>query len=131
MKRREFLVGTAGLVGSAFPAGVLGDSRPCAPPTLQAAGGTSTTVNCIAAAPGGIPTWRSDKPTNVWFEIPNTRLSTCPPSQGAQFGNHQSKSNAWCGATLRRKGSVYLIAASGGHGDYGGNEVNALVLNSD
>ena len=87
-------------------------------------------------------TWLSGKPLNQWFEIPGTALSSCPPSLGTSTDmNHPTaayngivgpaaKIVAWCGATLRPTGSVYLIAAAGGHGDYGGNEVNALVLNT-
>lgn len=42
----------------------------------------------------------------------------------------RSKVDAWCGAGLKREGSVYLIGAAGGHGDYAGNEVDALALNT-
>lgn len=42
-----------------------------------------------------------------------------------------SKIEAWCGATLKRAGSVYMLGAAGGHADYSGNEVNALALNSE
>jgi hypothetical protein len=40
----------------------------------------------------------------------------------------RSKIDAWCGATLRRQGSVYMLGAAGGHADYAGNEVDAIAL---
>lgn len=70
-----------------------------------------------------MPLWR-------WSEIPDTALSSVEPvPRPPGWTGPASKITAWCGATLRRKDSVYLIAAAGGHTDYAGNEVNALVLN--
>lgn len=92
---------------------------------------TARVVSISIVAPGATPAWLSGKPLNQWFEIPGTALSSCPPSQGSQYGSPGAKINAWNGATLRPTGSVYLIAAAGGHGDYGGNEVNALRLSAD
>lgn len=43
----------------------------------------------------------------------------------------QSKVAAWCGATLKREGSIYMLGAAGGHADYAGNEVDALALNTE
>jgi len=64
-----------------------------------------------------------------WSEIPGTALASVEPSPrpiGAT--GPRSKIDAWCGAALRRRGSLYLIGAAGGHADYAGNEVNALDL---
>lgn len=67
-----------------------------------------------------------------WSEIPGTALSGVEPSPRPLGSNGpRSKIEAWCGASLKRKGSVYLLGAAGGHGDYAGNEVNALVLNTE
>ena len=90
-----------------------------------------TFVIPVTAPSSGTPAWLAGKPLNQWFEIPGTALSSCPPSQGAQYGSPAAKINVWNGAALRRTDSVYLIGAAGGHGDYGGNEVNALRLNVD
>ena len=54
MKRREFLISTAGLTGVAAGFPVLAAPRPCPPPTLGVKEGTSTSSNC-AAAPGALP----------------------------------------------------------------------------
>lgn len=76
-----------------------------------------------------LPAWVSALPLWQWYEIPNTALSSVAPSPtpGGITGP-KSKIDAYCGATLKRAGSVYLIVAAGGHGDYFGNEGNALAL---
>lgn len=85
-------------------------------------------VNIVSAA---LPTWVSNLPLWQWYAIPNTALSSVEPSP-RPCGNTgpASKIEAWNGATLKREGSVYLIGAAGGHGDYCGNEVDALKLNT-
>lgn len=93
------------------------------------------TFSVTAPPPTGTPKWMYvDKvngtgglePLFKWFQIPNTKLSSVPPTVST-FGNPGSKLTAWCGATLKRSGSVYF-AHGGGHADYGGNEVNAITL---
>ncbi len=82
-------------------------------------------------AAGPLPAWVSALPLWHWHEIPNTALSSVDPSpQPLGINGPKSKIDAWCGATLKRVGSVYLIGAAGGHADYAGNEVNALQLNT-
>jgi hypothetical protein len=78
-----------------------------------------------------LPTWVSNLSTWQWYQIPNTALSSVPPNPvppGAT--GPQSKIVAWCGASLKRQGSVYILGAAGGHADYAGNEVDALQLNT-
>ena len=79
---------------------------------------------------GALPSWVSSLPLWRWYELPNTALSSVDPvPRPMGFTGPSSKIDAWCGATLRRAGSVYLIGAAGGHADYAGNEVDALALN--
>jgi len=74
----------------------------------------------------------SELPPWQWYEIPNTALSSVEPTpRPPGITGPQSKISAWCGATLKRAGSIYLLGAAGGHGDYAGNEVNALLLGAD
>jgi hypothetical protein len=79
---------------------------------------------------GALPAWVAALPLWQWYEIPNTALSSVDPAVRA-LGNSgpSSKIEAWCGACLKRSGSVYMLGAAGGHADYAGNEVNALALN--
>lgn len=64
--------------------------------------------------------------------IPGTALSSVDPSpRPLGYSGPKSKIEAWCGATLKRNGSVYMLGAAGGHADYAGNEVNALDLLAD
>jgi hypothetical protein len=80
---------------------------------------------------GSLPAWVAALPLWQWYQIPNTALSSVAPSpQPSGNTGPQSKLYAWCGATLKRSGSVYMLGAAGGHNDYGGNEVNALTLNT-
>jgi hypothetical protein len=80
---------------------------------------------------GALPAWVSSLPLWQWYEIPGTALSSVDPSP-RPLGNTgpRAKIDAWCGASLKRVGSLYILGAAGGHADYAGNEVNALQLNA-
>jgi hypothetical protein len=79
-----------------------------------------------------LPAWVRSLPLWQWYPIPNTALSSVEPTpRPLGITGPASKIIAWCGATLKRQGSVYLIGAAGGHADYGGNEVDALQLNAE
>ena len=118
------VLGTASFSASAVPPGT---SSVSAPPY----------VPIVPVPSGPLPAWASPLPLWEWYEIPNTALSALDSSLGIVTGNPpgitgpSSKITAWCGATLKRQGSVYLLGACGGHGDYAGNEVDALALNTD
>lgn len=96
------------------PSAIVQTAIPVAPPAIS---------NALPAWVAALPLWQ-------WYEIPNTALSSVNPSVRALgVTGPTSKIDAWCGACLKRHGSVYMLGAAGGHGDYGGNEVNALELN--
>jgi hypothetical protein len=84
----------------------------------------------ISPGNGTLPAWVAALPLWQWYEIPNTALASVDPIV-RPIGNSgpSSKIEAWCGACLKRSGSVYMIGAAGGHADYAGNEVDALALN--
>lgn len=110
MKRRDFLGSAAASAGIAMTAGLV--------PSMSRSATT-------------LPAWVNSLPLWQWYAIPNTALSSVAPSAtpiGAT--GPSSKIEAWCGATLKRSGSVYMLGAAGGHQDYAGNEVNALQLNT-
>lgn len=91
---------------------------------------TSAPVNVTVPAPSGVPAWVAALPLWQWYSIPNTALSSVAPAiQPLGATGPQSKIVAWCGAGLRRSGSIYILGAAGGHADYAGNEVNTLALN--
>lgn len=78
-----------------------------------------------------MPAWVSALALFQWSEIPGTALSSVEPTAKMPGATGpRSKIETWCGAALKRSGSVYLIGAAGGHTDYAGNEVDALVLNT-
>lgn len=98
-------------------------------PDVYAAGSGETVYGGRFAAPA-LPAWVAALPLWQWYSIPNTALSSVEPSPKPPGGTGpRSKIDAWCGATLKRVGSVYMLGAAGGHGDYFGNEMNALALN--
>lgn len=77
-----------------------------------------------------LPDWVATLPIWQWHAIPNTALSSVAPAvRPLGITGPRSKIDAWCGACLKRRGSVYMLGAAGGHGDYAGNEVDALQLN--
>lgn len=149
--RRRFLRAMSAPVGAALFGGCGGgqeaDAAVSSSPDTESAsqgsngagdsGGTSigTTDNGPSPAvlpppTGPVPSWVAKLPLWHWYEIPNTALKTVDPVvRPLGITGPRSKIDAWCGAALKRKGSVYLIGAAGGHGDYAGNEVNALALN--
>jgi hypothetical protein len=85
-----------------------------------------------AAQTPSLPAWVGSLPLWQWYPIPNTALSSVEPTpRPLGITGPASKIIAWCGATLKRQGSVYLIGGAGGHADYAGNEVDALQLNAE
>lgn len=123
--RRKFLQLAAAPVGSlllaSFGRGAAGaetNSPPVPPPALP-------------PPTGALPKWVAALPLWQWHEIPNTALSSVDPAVRALgVTGPRSKIDAWCGACLKRRGSVYMLGAAGGHADYAGNEVNALALSA-
>jgi hypothetical protein len=79
-----------------------------------------------------LPAWARNLQPWQWAAIPGTALSSVEPAP-RPLGNSgpSSKILAWCGAALKRKGSVYMLGAAGGHADYAGNEFDALDLLAD
>jgi len=129
MKRRTFLASTAATAGILSVAGCGGGSEahdvsetpagPILPPTSPPAAST-------------VPSWVANLSLWQWHQIPGTQLSSVDPiPKPLGVGGSRMKIDAWCGAALKRKGSVYIIGAAGGHADYGGNEIDTLALNTE
>lgn len=106
-------------------------THPSGEPELETTDpGPSPSIPPVASGP--LPAWVAGLPLWQWHEIPGTALASVDPVPRPAGGTGpRSKIDAWCGAALKREGSVYLIGAAGGHADYVGNEVNALALNTD
>lgn len=91
---------------------------------------TATSTPTPVPTNGTLPAWVAALPLWQWYEIPNTALASVDPTPRALGSTGpSSKIIAWCGACLKRSGSVYMLGAAGGHADYAGNEVDALALN--
>lgn len=138
MQRRQFLATTAMGLGGVHVAGCGGGANASDSPMAQAPSPapdptpTPSPTPSPAPAPSvaPLPDWVAKLPLWRWYSIPNTALaSVAPPIRSLGNTGPQSKVEAWCGATLKRKGSVYMLGAAGGHADYAGNEVDALALN--
>ena len=75
-------------------------------------------------SPGVTPAWVNALAIGQWYEIPNSAMRNAdlpnPP------GGAQNKVNAWNSFVADPRTSKVYSAAAGGHGDYGGNEVDML-----
>ena len=84
-----------------------------------------------------LPSWLSALPLWEWYEIPNTLIGSVDPNPMPPGQNYPGKVTAWCGFAvaeyLNSSGQFIVemaLGASGGHGDYAGNEVDTLRLNT-
>ena len=84
-----------------------------------------------------LPSWLSALALWQWYEIPNTLIGSVDPNPMPPGQNYPGKVTAWCGFAVAEylDSSGALVAemcygASGGHGDYAGNEVDTLKLNA-
>lgn len=64
-----------------------------------------------------------------WYEVPNSKLRAVLPSPLPR-GVPTGIMTAWSGGTWDPVRDALVLAANGGHGDYGGNEVYAFLLSS-
>ena len=148
MKRREFLLSSAGLTGALLPS--FGDAqvKPCPPPSFGA-GAASITTSCQA------PRWFTDLPEGTWTQIAaGSSFSGQAWQRGASFrdvtpghvGDHipalptvdmfnnegpVGVFDDWTGACVDEDRKELLLVANGGHFGYPGNEVYALSLDED
>jgi hypothetical protein len=81
--------------------------------------------------PSETPAGTGIPPKAGWYEIPNTQLAPHCPADPSIEGNSGCRAvvNAWNGGVADTKRNR-LIIWGGGHGDYYGNEVYGLDLNS-
>lgn len=120
---------TPAAVPNVAPPPPIAAPAPAAPPPPAPATTPPSPVNPPTPI-GPVPAWVASLPLWQWYEIPNTALSSVDPAvRPLGSTGPSSKIVAWCGAALKRSGSVYMLGAAGGHADYAGNEVNALALN--
>lgn len=82
----------------------------------------------------GLPAWFTALAPMTWHEIPGTKIKgdytpthIYPPTQGS----YDQIVNAWAGMCLRREGATIIFLASGGHSNYGGNQVLKLALQAE
>lgn len=78
MKRREFIVGTAGLIGTVLPLVGRGQAKPCPPGTVQVTGGTSVSTACASAPVGAthLAQQASTMSAGQWKQFTTNGLST-------------------------------------------------------
>lgn len=93
------------------------------------ASASRSVVRGRAPPASSLPAWTQALALWEQGEIANTALSSVEPAVWPLGKNPSNKISAWNGATLRRAGSIYMLGAAGGHGDYHGNELNAIELN--
>ena len=89
-------------------------------------GNASATVS-VLPPPGPVPAWVNALALGQWYEIPNTKMSSLPN----EIGGGWAKVAAWTSFVADPRTSKVYSVANGGHGDYSGNEVDALELERD
>lgn len=96
--------------------------------------GTRVAYGGRAAPVSAMPAWlaAANPAIGQYVEIPNSALSSCPPTVSTGFGGSPSaKIDAYCGAAYNRLTGDYTLHAQGGHLDYAGNEDNAINVFAD
>ena len=82
------------------------------------------------AAAAGLPAWVSSISVGAWAQISGTNLSSVEPgSPPPGSTGPSSKIGAWTSLVVDESTSTVYQIAGGGHGDYSGNEADALALN--
>ncbi len=91
----------------------------------------SNTGTLTITAAGSLPSWVPAS-AGTWVQIPNTALSSVPPSP-VPAGNTgpSSKIVAWTSFAVDRRTSKIYSVANGGHNDYSGNEVDVWTLETN
>lgn len=132
MKRREFITSTAGLAGAIVTGAARAVSQPCPPPSLSISGGASATTVCASAAADvtGVPGWFAAMSDRTWSMPVSNTLDAVKPIP-LPPGDHATICTAWTGGCVDQSRGEFILAANGGHGDYGGNEVYSCEVRSD
>lgn len=140
MKRRKFLIASAGLVTPMVSALGRAQTRPCPPSTITVQGGSSSTTAC---SPGSAPAWFVNQQSQTWTQIAGGSGMTQAWQKGARIfdvkpsplppGNDgiNAVHNNWTGGCASQSRGEYYIPAQGGHDGYYGNEIYALALRNE
>jgi len=132
MKRRQFLITSSAGVAGLLPLISRGEVKPCPPPSLSLAGGTSSSTSCVPPNPGTAPSWFLNMPEKTWVQAStNTLDSVKPPNLPEGATGHKAVCVAWTGGCVDPVRGELILAANGGHNDYYGNEVYAIQLKSE
>lgn len=140
MKRRDFIIASAGVIGSAVPSLSRGQTVPCPPPSLRVAGGGTVSTGC---GPGSAPSWFVNQTDGTWTQIAggssmsqgwqrgrrvfDVKPDPLPPGNDGLNAIH----NNWTGACANQELGEYYLPAQGGHDGYYGNEIYALRLRDE
>lgn len=140
MKRRDFIIGSAGIVGSALPVLARGQSTPCPPATLSVSGGNSVSTVC---GPGSAPSWFVNQAERTWVQVAGggamaqtwqrgSRIFDVKPDPLPPGGDGiRAVHNNWTGGCASQELGEYYLPAQGGHNGYYGNEIYALALREE
>jgi len=99
--------------------------------TYSVGSGGSVYAGMTAPAPS-VPAWLVGAALFQWVQIPNT-IHMGSPADPTDTGGASSRSNARLAYSniARDNGTRIIIAATGGHADYSGNEVTGIDLGVD
>jgi hypothetical protein len=77
------------------------------------------------------PAWRAGQAVNAWREIASSSMSLAPPTVVTGGSNVKYKVDAWNGMQIDTRTNTIWTLATGGHGDWWGNEVMRLRLSDN
>lgn len=74
------------------------------------------------------PSWFTSASDRHWLTPVGNTLDAVKPSPVPAGVGHRMICDAWTGGCVDQVNGEYILAANGGHGDYGGNEVYGVML---
>ncbi len=129
MKRRDFLIVSGGIAAAVASRYSAAQNKPCPPPSLGVAGGSSVSTTCLAN--GNAPAWFIAMSDRHWAQPVTNWLGAVkdPLMDSTNAGNSEGAIvRAFSGMGTDRVHREIFLMGNGGHSDYHGNEVYSCDL---
>ena len=132
MKRRDFLLDSAGLIGACVPVLARAQAQPCPPDVLSVTGGQTVSTSC---AESPLPSWVPSPGTfaNISLNTPSA-VDPCPAGSCVYSGTQGQNAvfTVWTSGIYAPELGSYgsYVAWGGGHKAYAGNEVYRFDVSS-
>ena len=143
MRRRDFLLGAAGLAGSLGSGIARAGNLPCPPGALRINDGSVAISECGSESALGGPAWFHGLKPMRWTPLAGGPQMAEPWQRGERlaeavppppyFGNYGPRylTAGWNGACVDSKGLEMIVALNGGHAARQENDAYALALGTE